>query len=68
MENLTDIRFNYDTRGALKHPDIALACVPATGEIVRISGVRHIVKEREFWIDHGLLEYVELHLEEEESR
>jgi hypothetical protein len=65
MENVTVIRFDYDSGGALHHPDIAVTCVPATGDIVSISGVRHIVKEREFWIDHGLLEYVELHLEEE---
>ena len=66
-ENLTVIRFDYDSAGALHHPDMAVTCVPATGDIVRISGVRHVVKEREFCIAHGLLEHVELHLEEEPS-
>lgn len=32
--------------------------------VVRVSGGRHIVREREFWIDHGKIEYVELRLEE----
>jgi len=39
-------------------------CVPEKGDVIRISGDPYIVKEREFWIDHAIIEYVELHLEE----
>lgn len=59
---MTRIRFDYDSGGALHHPDIDVECVPAKGDVVRISGVRHVVRERAFWIDHGTIEYVELHL------
>jgi hypothetical protein len=61
---MTTIRFDYNHGKALKHPDIDMDCVPAKGDIIRISGVRHVVREREFWIDHGRAEYVELHLDE----
>jgi hypothetical protein len=59
---MTIIRLDYDHGKALKHSDIEEDCVPLKGDIVRISGVRHIVRAREFWIDHGRIEYVELHL------
>jgi len=64
MSAQTIVRFDYPHAGALKHPDIEVSSVPAKGDVVRISGVRHIVREREFWVDHGMIEYVELHLEE----
>lgn len=60
---MTSIRFDYDSGGALRHSDIAVECVPAKGDVIRISGVRHIVREREFWMDHGTIEHVELHLD-----
>jgi len=60
---MTTIRFDYDSSGALHHLDIDVECVPAKGDVIRISGVRHLVTEREFWIDHGMIEYVELHLD-----
>lgn len=63
QEIMTTIRFDYDSGGALHHPDIAVESVPAKADVIRISGVRHVVREREFWIDHGMIEYVELHLD-----
>lgn len=61
---MTIIRFNYDHGDALHHPDMEVECVPEKGDVIRISGDPYIVKEREFWIDHAIIEYVELHLEE----
>ena len=58
------VSFNYNHGGALKLSDLDLSNIPAKGDIVRISGVRHIVRKREFWIDHGMIDYVELHLDE----
>lgn len=58
------VSFDYNHGGALKLGDLELSHVPVKDDIVRISGVRHIVREREFWIDHGMIEYVELHLDE----
>ena len=60
---MTTIRFDYETKGALKLQDIDVECVPAKGDVIRISGVRYTVREREFWTDHGQIEYVELHLD-----
>jgi hypothetical protein len=64
---MTILRFDYDSGDALHHPDLEVECVPQRGDVICISGVRHIVTEREFWIDHGLIEYVELHLKAENS-
>jgi hypothetical protein len=62
---MTRIKLDYKTHGQLAHPDIEEESVPSKGDIVRISHNRYVVREREFWIDHGRIEYVELHLDEE---
>lgn len=63
MDTLTRIVFNYDPHGAIPMDDISSPCVPLIGDIVLISSVRHIIIERSFRFDHGMLEYVELKLE-----
>ena len=39
---MTIIRFDYDSGDALHQPDLAVECVPQQGDVICISGVRHI--------------------------
>lgn len=61
----TTIKLEYDHTGQIKHPDFCSPCVPSKGDILRISSVRYVVIEREFWLENGLLDCVELHLQPE---
>ena len=61
---MTKIRLDFVEKKQLQHPDFEVECVPAKGDVVHISGTRHVVTEREFWIDHARIEHVTLHLTE----
>jgi len=64
---MTKVRFDYSEKKALQLPDMEVECVPAKGDVVHVAGARHLVVEREFWVDHDKIEHVTLHLGEMKS-
>ena len=60
---MTTIKFNYFTNGALPLAPMNVECVPIVNDTLRISHDPYIVKKREFWIENGRIDSVELFLE-----
>jgi len=59
---MIQIKFIYPSD--IGHPTIESDAIPSVGDGVYVSGVRHTVKSRDFVVDHGKVERVDIFLQE----